>query len=237
MNKFVRICMLALVGGAVAAPLAQAQLQISGNTYGVFANPLLPYTTVSNGPVTSKFSSGVAYRPYAPWHDTPTSITFKGSSFTDVPENTLFQVGSFTFKNGITKLHTTASSALMDLYINVSTLGISHYKLATFNFGIDNTDNNGVQNIPDLFNISWPALNNVNMGGDYLITFTLFASDPSFFSNLGKQIGENHSAGLVLDMKFTPVPEPSTYALAGAAVLAGVILLRRKARPATVAAA
>lgn len=215
---------------AALATNAHAQLLLSGNAYGVFADPALPHTTVTNGPIVSIFSSGTPFRPAAPFFDTPTSISFFGSSFTDVGDGGALDLGFLKIKNGITLLGTTASTATMDLYLNFSSAGISGFKLTTLTFGIDNTANNGVGNIPDLFLIGYTDPASLWIGTS-LVTFDLVFSDPTFVTGLGHNIPENTTA-FTGDLfahvtEFNPVPEPSTYAMGGALLLLGVVAWRR----------
>ncbi len=230
------VVLLLLAAAAAAIPSARAQLYLTGNIYGVFQDDALPHTTVTNGPVVSKFESGDPYRPYAPYNDTQSSITFTGASFTDLGSGDPLVLQSIQFKNGITLLGSTAASATLDLFVNVSNLGISDLKLTTLTFDIDNTDNNGVQNIPDVFKIGYTPLAEFTYG-DYLVKFTIDFNDPAW-TTTGKSIAENQSAvtgDIFVTMSFTPIPEPSTYAMAGAALLGGVVLLRRMKKGAVAA--
>jgi len=222
------VALLLLVAAAAAIPSARAQLYLTGNIYGAFQDPGLPHTTVTNGPVVSTFESGDPYRPYPPYNDTKTSITFTGASFTDLGSGDPLVLQSIKFKNGITLLGTTATNATLDLFVNVSNLGISDLKVTTLTFDIDNTDNSGVSNIPDLFKIGYTPLAEFTYG-DYLVKFTIDFSDPAWVTDgVGIPEGKKGLTGdIYVTMSFTPIPEPSTYAIAGAALLGGVVLLRR----------
>lgn len=237
-SKSVSIPALLALGLVAVLPSANAQLLLSGNAYGVFVDPMVAHTTVSNGPVTSVFESGVPYRPAAPYNDETTAITFNGQSFTDVGDGEALVLGGLSIRNGVTLLGTTASHAAMDLYLDLSSHGLSAFKLTTLSFSIDSTANNaGAGNVPDLFGVSHSPLNSLTLGG-YMASFGLVFSDPAFLSSLGKSIAEGSTAttgDVYLNVAFTPVPEPSTYAAMGALVLVGAVCYRRFRRPSAVA--
>ena len=230
MHSFLKSLLAAsAVALATATPAAHAQLFLSGTSYGEFVDPGLTFTSVNNGPVVSVFESGVPYRPAAPYNDTSTSITFTGSTFTDIGAGDQLDLGTIQIRNGITLLGTTASWAAMDLYLDLPEHGVLDFKLTTLLFSIDNTANaGGTGNVPDLFLVGHSAVNPLVLGGSN-VNFNLQLSQPDFGVGPGASIAEGSLADLSLYATFemTPVPEPSTYALAAAALLVGLVSFRR----------
>jgi hypothetical protein len=214
---------LSVLGLSALLPSIHAQLNLTGTTYGTFALPVQPHTTVVNGSVVSTFSSGIPYRSW----DTQTSIAFTGSAFAGVESGDTFSLGSFKFKNGITKLHSTAQTASMDLYLNIPAHGVTNFKLTTLLFGLDNTDNHGVQNIPDLFYIGHTLPNTLKFS-DGLALFNIGFTDASYGVAPGHSISENGTGtvGITAEVRLVPVPEPSTYAAFAALGLVGAMTLR-----------
>lgn len=219
-----------LLGFAALAAPAQAQLTLSGKAYGTFADELLPNTTVTNSTTTSVFSSGIPYQP----SDTPTSITYNGNTFTDVGDGGAIALGILNFKNGVTLLDSTATTASLDLFLDLSPVGgPAALKLTTMSFNLLNTPNNPIGDVPDLYSLSYtePAvvwLENAK------ITFSLVFTDGAFLTPAGKPISENGeitTGDIFAHIEITPIPEPSTYAFAGVAVLGIVALLRRRRNP------
>jgi hypothetical protein len=227
--KFPRQSLLVLTALALSTllPAANAQLNLSGSTYGSFLSTGQPHTTIVNGPVTSTFSSGVPYR----FFDHQTSIDFTGSAFTGVQSGDTFSLGTVKFNNGITKLHSTAHVASMDLFLNVPAHGVSNFKLTTLFFGLDNTDNHGVQDISDLYYIGHTLPPTLKFA-DGLVFFNIGLTDPSYGTLPGHPIHENKSGmvGITAEVRLVPVPEASTYATFAALGLLGVIGLRRLRR-------
>jgi PEP-CTERM putative exosortase interaction domain len=229
MHSLLKSLLAASAVAFVAAAPAQAQLLLSGTSYGAFVDPGLTHTLVNNGPVTSVFESGVPYRPFAPYNHTTTAITFDGASFSDVGAGDQLDLGAIEIRNGVTLLGTTASWAAMDLYLNLPEHGVVDFKLTTLLFSIDNTANGGgMANVPDLFLVGHSAINPLLLGGSS-ITFDLHLSHPEFATGAGASIAEGSLAELSLYATFemTPVPEPSTYALCAAVLLVGFVALRR----------
>lgn len=206
---------------------AHAQLNLTGSTYGTFLPTAQPNTTIVNGPVVSTFSSGIPYRSW----DTQTSVTFTGSAFSGVESGDTFSLGSVKFKNGMTALHSTATFATMDLFLNIPAHGVTDYKLTTLMFGIDNTDNHGVQDIPDLYYIGHTLPSSVTFNGN-LVLFNIGFTDESYTTAPGHTIHENATGmvGITADVRFVPVPEPSTYAIFAGLGLVGLVAARRLRR-------
>lgn len=224
MHTFLKTLLAAsALGLAVGLPAAHAQMTFSGSTYGTFVDPDHAFTTVTNGAPVSLFASGDAYRPV----DTQTSIAFTGSSFSDVGIGDQLDLGNIDITNGRTLLGSTAKWATMDLYLNLPEQGVVDFKLATLLFAIDSTANNGT-GVPDLFLVDLNGANSLTVDGKEL-NFDLQLTNPAFAIGNGASIGEtaSDSFGIYANISFTPVPEPSTYALAGAALLIGFIIRRR----------
>lgn len=217
------VSLSALALTVLISPIAHAQL-ISGSTHGVFELPAPANTTIVNGPVISTFASGIPYR----FSDTKTSITFTGQTFLNKGDGDFLNLGLIKIKNGITLLGTTATAATMDLYLNIPTEGIMNFKLTTLLFGLDNTSNNGSQNIPDLFFIGYtdPATLHLDSG---LMFFDIGFTVPSYNTEPGHPIAENKfgTTGIYAELAFVPVPEASTYALFAAVGLIGMTAFRR----------
>jgi hypothetical protein len=229
MNTFIKFFLaVATFGVAVALPSAHAQLLLTGSTYGEFVDPGLAHTTVTNGPVTSLFESGVPFRPKAPFFDTKTSIKYTASSFADIGDGDILDLGLLKIVNGVTKLKTTAGTAEMGLYLNLSGNGIPPFKLTSLLFSIDNTSNNGTSNIPDLFFVGHTVVSPFKAEGR-TVTLDLQFTNPALSVGSGAAIGEGKFAldGIYAVVHFSPVPEASTFALWGAALLLGVAVLRR----------
>lgn len=231
MKLFSSRVLLPVIALAVVSS-AHAQLFLTGSTHGVFAPPVVPNTTVVNGPVISTFASGIPATP----HEFKTSVTFTGADFTDVQSGDIFSLGSVKIVNGVTLLHSTAAVATMDLLLNIPAEGVTNFNLTTLYFGLDNTSNDGFQNVPDLFFIGYSPLNSLTVANN-LVLFNLGFTDPTYNTVPGHSIPERRSGtvGLLAEVQFVPVPEPSTYALFAAAGLAGVVAVRRFRRPVTAA--
>jgi hypothetical protein len=212
---------------------AHAQLSLTGSTHGVFTPPVVPFTTVVNGPVISTFASGIPSTP----HEFKTSVKFTGSNFAGVQSGDSFSLGTVKITNGVTKLGSTATMATMDLLLNIPAKGVTNFNLTTLSFALDNTSNNGFQNVPDLFFIGNSTPNTLKVANT-LVLFNVGYTDWSYNTLPGHPIPERKSGtvGLVADVRFVPVPEPSTYALFGALGLVSVVAYRRFRGPATTTA-
>ncbi|HYP16535.1 MAG TPA: choice-of-anchor K domain-containing protein [Opitutus sp.] len=197
--------------------MAHAQLLLSGKTTGSFVDLAEANTTVTNTPDGSyaKFSTGIPFGA-----STQSSIEFSNDTFTDVGYGEPIQVGLFTIVNGRTLVGTGAPTAQFNLGLELTSPAWQEVALSTITFNIDHTPNSG-STIPDQFSVSFnqPAPLHI---GDYLVQFHVHF-DPTEFV-----VGEDTSVTRGdITVTFTPVPEPSTYAAFGAALLVGVVAYRR----------
>ena len=223
MHSFVKSVLTAsALGLAVALPSAHAQL-FSGTTRGEFHDPDLAFTSVINSTDVSLFQSGVASKPA----HTQTSIAYSSSAFGPAGDGSQIDLGQLVITNGRTLGGTTASWATMDVYLNLPEQGIADFKLTTLTFAIDNTENNGSL-VPDQFLVSIGEANTLTIDGRK-VSFDVQLTNPAFAIGTGSSIAESTSAefGLFANVHFTPVPEPSTYAMLGAVLLVGVVAYRR----------
>jgi hypothetical protein len=218
MHTGIRTLLAAALGLTLTASLAQAQLSLSGHTTGWFDDPGLPNTTVINGAggSSASFTTGV---PYAP-NTIPTSIKFANNTFAGVNSGDTIQLGVFTIHNGSDLLGTDASNANFHFGLQLTAPLAQTINLGPINFAIDNTPN-GPGGVPDTFVVSFvqPAMQIID---NHKVWFHIN------FTPLALVIPENTTMvkGDVT-VTFQPVPEPSTYALWGAALLVGLVGYRR----------
>lgn len=231
MHSITRLLSLKTARVALAAALlssvAHAQLLLSGRVTGNFTDTPGPHDTIYNAPDGSSawFKSGI------PEHSTDkqTSIEFSQKLFTDIGPG-LVADNLFKITNGRTLLHSTATAAHFDLKLELTAPEMQNHLLTSIPFTIENTPNGpDPHSVDDLYTISSGPIAPFKVG-DYLVQFKFTAPD-SF------TIHENQSLDVGrLDVTFTPVPEPSTYAAAGAALMIGLIgfrtLRRRRAEAA-----
>jgi hypothetical protein len=130
-------------------------------------------------------------------------------------------VGLFDITNGMTLIGSGAHTAQFNLGLQLIAPEWQTIALTTINFHIDHTVNTNNSGIPDTFSVSFdqpPPL----LIQDYLVQFHIHV-DPLDF-----QIAENATVQKGdISVSFTPVPEPSTYAAWGAALLVGFVAYRR----------
>lgn len=205
----------AALGLALLVPAANAQLLLSGSTTGSFVDPSLPNTTVTNTPTTALFSTGIP--------DTgsfQTSILFQNSTFVNAASGDPIQVGAFTITNGVTLLGSAAATATFNLGLQLTSPVATSFGLTQFVFAIDNTPN-GPGGVPDSFGVSFVQPAPIWIDGT-LVTFHVVYEPSETVVPEGSSIvrGDIYAT-------FSPVPEPSTYALWGSALLIGVVAWRR----------
>lgn len=218
MQTRIRSVLAAAFGLALAGSLAHAELLLSGSTTGSFVDPSLPNTTVVNAAdgSSASFTTGIPTPP----NTTPTSISFSNNTFANVSSGENIQVGLFTIHNGSDNLGSDAAHATFNLGLNLTSPVMSTMLLTPIDFAIDNTPNTA-GGVPDTFaaTFSQPAPMWIN---GYKVWFKLN------FTPTDIVVPENSTVvkGDVT-VYFTPVPEPATYAMFGAALLIGLVVYRR----------
>jgi hypothetical protein len=223
MNYITR-SLIAGLGLAVAATTGYSQL--TGKVYADWDSPMLgdrgfSHTSITNTPTDSQFITGQAADASG-----PTKLTLLDSSFTNVGSGGVLAQDFLLIHNGYNKIGTTADHATADLMIDLPSLGVMGHYLTTLTVGINNTENLGTGTDDQYFVSFAPAPSHLDVG-NMRIWFSL--SFPGFDVAPGTAIAERGDGmtGL-LTVRFTPIPEPSTYALMGASVLGLVILLRQR---------
>lgn len=217
MHTRIRLLTAAALGLALSCSLANAQLLLSGRTTGTFIDLAEANTTVTNAPdgSSASFYTGIPYGG-----STQSSIVFENDTFTDVSYGDPIQVGLFVITNGRTLVGSGAPTAQFQLGLELTSPAFQEIAISTITFHIDHTPNEGGVN-PDLFAVSFDQPAPVKIG-DYLVQFHVHF-DPTEFNipeNTFLQKGDVY-------VTFTPVPEPSTYAALGAAMLVGFVAFRR----------
>lgn len=224
--------MLRLAGVALCAALfatvAQAQLMIDGKLTGNFTNALGPNDSMYNAPDGSSawFKSGIPYTA----DSVPTQIAFTQKNFAGVSGG-LVADEIFQITNGRNHGGSTATSAAFDLWVTLTAPEAYTSLLTPISFMIENTENVGGL-INDNYTITAGPIAPFVYAGHW-VKFEFVAPD-------WITIPENQTASAgALYVSFTPVPEPSTYAAIGAALLVGVIGYRtyRRRQSETIAAA
>jgi hypothetical protein len=220
MHPLLRSHLLPLVvATTLAGPAAHAQLLLSGNVTGMFTDSSSANTTVYNAPDNSynSFESGIPY--YG--GDPATTIEFWKQSFTDIGPG-LVADDLFKVTNGLNERNSTAGAAHFNLTLNLTDPEASNHLLA-IPFTITNTKDEPYAPVDDAYTLSAGSIAPFVVDG-YRVQFTFNA--PHSFT-----VSERDSAYVgSLWVTFTPVPEASTFALAGAALLAGLIVYRTISR-------
>lgn len=209
---------LARIAGisALLASAAQAQLSLTGYLTGSFTDTPGTHDTIFNAPDGSQawIRSGVPETGA----DFQTAIEFNRKDFANVTGG-LVADDLFRVTNGRTLLGTTATSAHFDLWLHLTAPNAHSSLLAPISFSIENTPN-GTGNVDDFYGITASPIAPFEYAG-YRVQFEFVA--PASF-----EIAENSWTDVgQLYVNFTPVPEPSTYAALGAALLVGVVAVRR----------
>lgn len=195
--------------------VAHAQLLLSGRVTGMFTDTPGAHDSIYNAPDGSfaSFKSGV---PDQPGGD-QTMIEFAAQTFTDIGPGPV-ATDLFKLTNGRNFLGTTASSAHFDLWLELTSPVTSSTLLTPVGFTIMNTPN-GDGNVDDVYSFSSSPISPM-MIDNYRVQFMFSAPD-------GFTLHEKDSGYMGdLSVRFTPVPEPSTYALTGAALLMGLVGFR-----------
>lgn len=206
------------LGLALTCTVANAQLLLSGHTTGSFDDLAEANTTVTNAP---DGSSASYFTGIPVMGSTQSSIVFTNVAFANIGSGDPIQVGLFDITNGMTLIGSGGHTAQFNLGLELIAPEWQTIALTTINFHIDHTPNLPNGGIPDTFSVSFdqPA---PLMIQDYLVQFHINV-DPLDF-----QIAENTTLQKGdITVSFTPVPEPSTYAAWGAALLVGFVAYRR----------
>ena len=190
------------LGLALTCSVANAQLLLSGHTTGSFDDLAEANTTVTNSPDGS-------------WATFETGIPVMGSTTSKI------EFTNVAFTNGMTEIGSGAPIARFNVGLQLTSPEWQTVAISTINFHIDHTVNLPNSGIPDTFAVSFdqPAPLLIQ---DFLVQFHVNV-DPLEF-----QIAENATIQKGdITVTFTPVPEPSTYAAWGAALLVGFVAFRR----------
>jgi hypothetical protein len=216
MHLFNRSLSVLAIGLALSIS-AHAQLLLSGSTTGEFVDLSEANTTVNNAADGSwaTFHTGVPVSG-----STQSKIEFTNVDFTDVGSGEPIQVGLFKITNGMTKIGSGAHTAQFNVGLELTGPVMQSLAIASIMFHIDHTPNI-VGAIPDTFSVSFaqPAPTKIQ---NTLVQFHVNV-DPLDF-----QVAENATVTKGdITVSFTPVPEASTYALCGSAMLLGLAGYRR----------
>lgn len=217
MHTLVNVLRLAAVGAALLGWTAHAQLLLTGNVTGEFTDvPGINDTIVNaaDGSAAS-FKSGI---PEHGW-DKRTAIDFSQKDFTDIGPG-LVASNLFLITNGRTLLHSTATDAHFDLWLNLTAPGASSRLLTQLVVTIENTPNGADPNsVDDVYTVSSTPIAPFKLD-DQFVHFS-FVAPPSFtiHENESRPVGD-------LYVSFTSAPEPSTFAAIGGVLLVGVAAWR-----------
>lgn len=218
MHMRIRSLLAPVFGLALTCSLANAQLLLSGYTTGSFTDLSEAHTTVTNAPdgSSASFSTGVAATG-----STQSIIAFSNATFTDVGFGDPIQVGVFSITNGKTLIGTGAHTALFNLGLTLTSPITDSVAVSTVTFNIDHTVNGVNGSVPDIFSVSF-AQPPPTQVGNFLVQFHLNVVPLDF------PVAENSTVEKGdITVTFTPVPEPATYAMWGAALLLGLVAYRR----------
>lgn len=218
MHMRIRSLIAPIIGLALTCTVANAQLLLSGYTTGSFTDLSEAHTTVTNAP---DGSSASFYTGVAASGSTQTKISFSNSAFSDVGSGSELQAGLFTITNGMTFIGTGAPTAKFNLGLVLTAPEWQEIALSEITFHIDHTVNTLEGTNPDIFSVSFDQPSPLYIGNTLVQFHVNF--EPTDF-----QVKENATVQRGdVTVTFTPVPEPSTYAAWGAALLVGFVAYRR----------
>jgi len=177
------------------------------------------YDSIYNAPDGSSayFKSGVPDQAGGK----QTMIEFAEQTFTDIGPG-LVATDIFKITNGRNFLNSTAKSAHFDLWVELTSPEMVSSLLTPISFTLVNTPN-GSGNVDDVYWLGSSPIAPLTID-DQKVQFTFSA--PNGFTLDEKDSGYVGE----LSVNFTPVPEPSTYAVAGATLLLGLAGLRNMRR-------
>jgi hypothetical protein len=229
--------MAAATGLAFSGLIAHAQL-ITGTSQGSFQNPLpaVGNVQVFNPSIGTFGSLANFYTGTAIAGSNSTSqtgVTFFGTLFTPLNFNLLANgstgplgVGYFVYSNGNTIPGTTVDSIDFSLKLDFTGAGGPLLNSTPFNIELDGgaADATFVDN---QFSISNPGGGSFVLDGiNYNYSFS-FDSTAILIPEAGSGLQSSAVNNLYVTFVGTPVPEPSTYAMAGVLALGGIVTLRR----------
>jgi hypothetical protein len=212
-RTFSSIAIAFMLSGVVA----HAQLMLTGHTTGSFDDLGQPNTTVVNAAdgTSASFRTGIPVSG-----STQSSVSFTNVNFTNVQSGEPIQVGLFNIVNGMTEIGSGAPTAFFNLGLELTGPENLSLAIGTINFHIDHTPNLPAL-IPDTFSVSFDQPPPVKIQNT-LVQFHITV-DPLEFP-----LAENGTVTKGdITATFTPIPEPSTYALCGSVLLLGLAAFRR----------
>jgi hypothetical protein len=207
----------ALTLTALLASAAHGQLMLTGYTTGSFDDLGSPNTTVVNGAggTSASFRTGIPATG-----STQSSIEFANVNFSNVQSGEPIQVGLFNITNGMTVIGSGQQTAVFNLGLELTGPENLSLAIGQINFHIDHTPNLPAL-IPDTFAVTFNQPPPIQIQ-DTLVQFHI-SVDPQEFP-----LSENATVRKGdITATFTPVPEPSTYALGGSLLLIGIVGYRR----------
>ena len=234
----IKLVVAAAMGLALTALTARAQL-ISGSSQGAFTNPVptstVQYFNPSSGTfgTLANFYTGTAIGGSN--STSQTGVTFFGSLFSPLSLTLTpgastgpIGVGYFVYSNGQTVSGTTSDSIDFSLKLDFAGSGGPLITATPFRIRLDGgaLDAGYVDNA---FSITNPGGGSFTLGAntyDYTFAFdTTTVIIPEAGSGLQSSAVDN--LYVTFTSRGAPVPEPSTYALAGVLALGGIATLRR----------
>lgn len=221
MKPRIKLIIGSVLGLTLYGSVATAALILTGTTAGEFQGTSSGSTIISNSPdgQTASFRTGVPIGG-----SFKSGVLFEGQNFANINDGDVFSIGMFTYFNGITLIGTSSANAFFDLMIHLDNPVVDSLLLTTINFGIDATVNTPENTNPDQFTATFTQPAPVLIDGTW-VTFTINGL-PSF-----SMVAENtliELANITVHFRdMSPVPEPGTYGLMGAAGLLGLAAYRR----------
>jgi hypothetical protein len=218
MNSIHRILYALAILAVLSVPTARGQLLLSGHTTGSFDDLNQANTTVTNAAdgTSASFFTGI---PVA--GSTQSSIEFTSVDFTDVGSGEPIQVGLFNIVNGRTVLGSGAPTANFNIGLELTAPEGLTLAISSILFHIDHTPNLPDSLIPDSFAVSFEQPDPILIQ-DTLVQFTIHVDPLEFPVGEDAMIQKGD-----ITVSFTPVPEPTTYAIGGSLLLIGLATYRR----------